>query len=884
MVLLQFDPTNYLPESLKKEIFDTIIASIASLTQKVLGEEASSAIKRLQSDRDFQKAVDEGLKEASKQFSREYMNIDEDLAEAIGKDPDFWKAETVRSAILEIIKHPGADISNERQIIEAQFNDVLGQRKNRERVNRAVIFYLRKVVECLWCIPQIKPIYELQMQRLSLEKLTQMTMQIEGLRADVKQVMIELIEAVSDNTKLLPETVLVEHKKSGLKVFHNLQNPDYGKFFDRNSEEAQIISLLRPYPDSQYHVIVIDGVGGVGKSALALRISHHYLDEYDALPLRERFDAIIWTSAKSTILGANGIIQRQQVTRNIEDIFATISITLGREDITRSSLEEQWELVNRALVQQRTLLVIDNLETLDDERVISFLRELPAPTKAIVTTRHRKIDFAYPVRLVGMPFSDVKALIIDICMGKDFELNEKEQERLYNLTGGVPLAITWSISQMYYRGNKELILKQLANHASESEISRFCFDGTIKLIETKDAFRLLKALSIIAGDTSKDILSVIAGYNENIDIFDESLGTLERLSLVNRANGRYGLLPLTRQYALAKLEDDPNFRSELLKNSFQYYWGKLSERERSDFTNHYWFDLEKNNILYLLDLFHSSGNDEYVAHLMQNFDVYLWVRGLWNESLKHLKISLAFAERTGDISLQAHSNRALGRIYLYRGKYELACMHLENAYRLYKRANNYRQVVSSATYLSLIFAQQGKLAEAEKLLLDNQETAILSEENETVIRLQNALAEIEIEQDRLDDAKKRIEEVLDMDKKKDIPASTLGIGTTFFIAGKLSLHKREFEMARYYLDRSLNIAINRGVEQDRGYTLLWLGSLSHAEGKTDEAKTTAEEALKIFKQIGDVRGADQAEGLLQELSDSWKKPMLKQFTGIDKYY
>ncbi len=50
--------------------------------------------------------------------------------------------------------------------------------------------------------------------------------------------------------------------------------------------------------------------------------------------------------------------------------------------------------MRRALSQQRTLLIVDNLETVDDERVLTFIREVPEPTKVIVTTRHR-LDVAY---------------------------------------------------------------------------------------------------------------------------------------------------------------------------------------------------------------------------------------------------------------------------------------------------------------------------------------------------------------------------------------------------------------------------------------------------------------------------------------------------------
>ena len=186
------------------------------------------------------------------------------------------------------------------------------------------------------------------------------------------------------------------------RAYHNLPQPDYGEFVGRKEELAQVHRILRPYPHSRHAVVTIDGIGGIGKSALALEVAHRYLRDYDRLPEEERFDAIIWTSAKASVLTADGIAPRQQITRTLDDIYTAIAVTLGREAITRARPEEQAARVTKALTQQRTLLIVDNLETVDDERVNAFLRELPAPTKAMVTTRHR-IDVAYPIRLMGMP-------------------------------------------------------------------------------------------------------------------------------------------------------------------------------------------------------------------------------------------------------------------------------------------------------------------------------------------------------------------------------------------------------------------------------------------------------------------------------------------------
>ena len=203
------------------------------------------------------------------------------------------------------------------------------------------------------------------------------------------------------------------------------------------------------------------------------------------------------------MLTADGIAPRQQITRTLDDIYATIAIRLEREDIIRSRPEEQDERVTKALTRQRTLLIVDNLETVDDERVNAFLRELPAPTKAIVTTRHR-IDVAYPVRLTGMPKEDGLALVAQECDKKGVTLTEVEAEKLYDRTGGVPLAIVWSIAQMGYGYGVEAVLRRLGQPTSG--IAQFCFEGTVRRIRGTDAHRLLMALCLFPTDASREAL------------------------------------------------------------------------------------------------------------------------------------------------------------------------------------------------------------------------------------------------------------------------------------------------------------------------------------------------------------------------------------------
>ena len=64
------------------------------------------------------------------------------------------------------------------------FHEVLQDRINRERVHKAVNFVLRCVAESLWHSDPFKPVYELQMQRMSIYAATKMVEQMRGMQAE----------------------------------------------------------------------------------------------------------------------------------------------------------------------------------------------------------------------------------------------------------------------------------------------------------------------------------------------------------------------------------------------------------------------------------------------------------------------------------------------------------------------------------------------------------------------------------------------------------------------------------------------------------------------------------------------------------------------------
>ncbi|MGH8551932.1 MAG: metallophosphoesterase, partial [Methylococcales bacterium] len=156
--------------------------------------------------------------------------------------------------------------------------------------------------------------------------------------------------------------------------------PALRAFFGREPELAIIAKTLQP--EHLGWGVVLDGPGGIGKTALALEAAHRAPAEH--FPLK------LFITAKSRRLDPDGIHARD---RRIDDYYALLSeigLALGRDDVPRCAPEQRPELIRHALANRRALLVLDNLESFNrDERrrVYELLEVLPSGCRAIVTSR-----------------------------------------------------------------------------------------------------------------------------------------------------------------------------------------------------------------------------------------------------------------------------------------------------------------------------------------------------------------------------------------------------------------------------------------------------------------------------------------------------------------
>ncbi|MBI3914199.1 MAG: ATP-binding protein, partial [Chloroflexi bacterium] len=226
--------------------------------------------------------------------------------------------------------------------------------------------------------------------------------------------------------------------------------PKQEYFFGRVEELKIIVSALSP--DSRTWGALIDGPGGIGKTALAIKAAH------DASA--ELFERKIFITAKVRELNAEGEAKLTDFTRpTYLAMLDELGKELGADELEKLAPDERPDTLRLALAGKKTLVIFDNLETLPEDertRLFQFLSRLPAGNKAIVTSRRRTDVDARIVRLDRLARDEALQLIAELAAKypRLARASQKEREDLYEITQGNPLFIRWIAGQLGREGSQ----------------------------------------------------------------------------------------------------------------------------------------------------------------------------------------------------------------------------------------------------------------------------------------------------------------------------------------------------------------------------------------------------------------------------------------------
>lgn len=330
----------------------------------------------------------------------------------------------------------------------------------------------------------------------------------------------------------------------------NIPDECYYPLAGRERDLDQLLEVLQP-PKSP-SMIVIDGLGGLGKTAMAVELARRAL-------LQGLFEGIVGDSAKQELLTGGEIVQVREATLDFDSLLNAIARQLGRWEIPTLKAEEKRAVLTHLLRQHRYLVLVDNLETAENANaLVAHLRGFLDGSRAIITSRQKvRHDFVRTLSLQGLEVEDsLFFLRTDAEQRGTQQILEAAEEKLgeiHEITGGAPLALKLVVAQAGFL-DLDLILRRLRQ--AGGDLYPFIFrQSWEQLLPAAQRLLIYIGRTVVTTVSWEELASV--GIAKNEGALTEAVDQLVAFSLLDVSfaarQPRYGVHQLTRHFVNSDL-------------------------------------------------------------------------------------------------------------------------------------------------------------------------------------------------------------------------------------------------------------------------------------------------------------------------------------------
>ncbi|MEW9553288.1 BTAD domain-containing putative transcriptional regulator [Nonomuraea sp. NPDC050783] len=597
-------------------------------------------------------------------------------------------------------------------------------------------------------------------------------------------------------------------------------------------------------------VVAIDGMAGIGKTALAVHAAHLLADRF---PDGQLF------------VDLHGFTHGVAPTAPSDALYGLLS-ALGtpRERIPRR-LDERAALLRTTLAGRRLLILLDN--ALSEAQIQPLLPGSPG-CLVLVTSRHRLdgLDDAHRIRLDVLPHDDAVAMFTGIAGDGHPDALVTE---LVELCGRLPLAIRVAAARLRARPAWTLAhlvdrLRDRNRRLAELEVGQRSVTSAIDLSYqqlTAPQQRLFRLLGLHPGPDA-DAYSAAALAGTGLDQAERLLDDLLEASLVHEpAPGRYQLHDLLRTYAAA-VEEPGLQRHAALRRLLDYYAHTAAKamkvlypfetppRSRTAGTPvpapsfptparaKRWLDTELANLLAAA----THEQPGHTPHLSTILHLHLRTRGDYTEPV-HTRV-LQIAKRTRDEHAQAEALLSLGEGHLRSGRFAQAGSLLLQALALAQTIGHAPFQAEALTGLGEAQLQSGLHRQAydcyERALLIATETGHPAGQADALAGLGHA----HIQVGRLRQAGDCLHEALATSREIGHPAGELN---ALLGLGRLLLRTNDRRRASEHFEECLALSRRTANPVGKVYALVGLGYV----GRREERDGHFRGALAVARSIGD---------------------------------
>ncbi|WP_228001753.1 helix-turn-helix domain-containing protein [Nocardia australiensis] len=524
-------------------------------------------------------------------------------------------------------------------------------------------------------------------------------------------------------------------QQTSLRVVPQQLPPPSRSFVGRSDELARLDSMLDQLgePGQGPVVCVISGIGGVGKTALAVTWAHR---------IRDRFpDGCLYVDLQGLD------VEETTSPAAALDLFL---FGLGVPGTAIPSDTRSMAALYRSIVADKRMLVV--LDNARDAKQVAPLLPSGGECAAVITSRQQLpvliADYgAIQVTLGALPLDEAIMLLEARFGASHVDEESAHVAELARLCAGLPLALNIVGAQVAMRlyPVAELVdrLGPTDNRLDALEVGDFDIRAALAAsYQSLDGYsaRLFRLLGLVPG-TSFDRYDAAALCGVKPTEANALLERLLQASLVESSvPGRFHMHELLRLYSQDQVQeqDSDQDRRDALHRLLDYflhtasvadrlldsYWEPITldplvvgavARDVADQDDAVtWFTGELDNLLPAIRIANTHGFHKHAWQLAAVLTTFMYRQVRWRQWTDMLNAAVDSASRLGDREALARINRILGTAYARRELYEQAQNAHEQALETFRQLGDLSSQAHTLLMLCRLFNWQRRHSKAKE--------------------------------------------------------------------------------------------------------------------------------------------------------------------------
>jgi tetratricopeptide (TPR) repeat protein/DNA-binding SARP family transcriptional activator len=663
---------------------------------------------------------------------------------------------------------------------------------------------------------------------------------------------------------------------------------------------AAELATLDQAPDASTMVITaIDGMAGVGKTALAVQAAHRLAGRYP--------DGQLFIDLYGYTHGVEPI----QPAEALDHLLRALGMSGGQ---IPNSLDERAALYRTRLADQRMLIVLDNAAA--EAQVAPLLPGAPG-CLVLVTSRRRLagLDHTHTLSLDTLPTPDAVGLFRQTA--GEGRVAGQPLEQLVELCGRLPLAIriaaarlrshpSWRLSNLVERlRDQRHRLGELAA-GQRSVVAALDLSYEHLNADQQQAYGLLG----LHPGGEFDAYAAAALFGSTLPHATRMLDHLLEAHLLQEPMpGRYRFHDLIRAHAAATADPTQGAVLERLLDYYRHtasvamdaaYPYERGDRPQFPFAHTpvpdlpddtaalSWLDTELPNLLAAARYAADHGRPAHLLHLSNFLHWHLRIRGRYHDAVTLHQQALATAHASGDQAGQLDALIGLGTSHFAQGRHSRAAEHHQQALQLARGTGDRPNETNALLGLGHIHVRQGRHTQAADCYRRALQLARTTGHRPNETTALRGLGEIHRIQGRYPQATDHYQQALRLARAAGYH---LGVLDALNGLGHIHLRQGRYSQAADHYQEALQLARTTSDHMGELHALNGLGHIHLQQGHYPQAADHYRQALRLARTTGNQMGELNAlnglghihlrQGRYQQATDHYEQLLaIAEETGV----